>query len=487
MFFGSVDYIFLFLPVVLLSYFFLNYKGKFKLSRICLAIANLIFYSINDIKHVTVLLFLILVNFFIAKIISKIQKNEVKIKRMNIKFILAGGIIFNIVLLVYFKYTNFLLSNLKKIGFLKIDIKNIISPLALSFFIFHQICYLMDSYEGVIKEQNFLDYFIFITFFPNIIMGPITHYNNVIEELKKQENLVINNKNLFLGISFFVVGLIKKVIIANNLSFWVKNGFDIAKNLNIIEAWLVSFCYTFQIYFDFSGYSDMAIGSALMFNINLPINFNSPYKASNIQDFWRRWHMTLSDFWQKYIYIPLGGSRKGNFRTYLNILIVFLVSGIWHGAGNTYIVWGLMHGFAMIINRLWRKTNVNINSKISQFITFIFINFTWIIFRSKNIKVGCKILKTIFNFKSLKTIKNGRFKDVVIGDIGGRPKTLFSYLLISLFICKFLKNSNKIIDNIDFKNKFEAVVSACIMSALFLITILFIITKPYHGYIYANF
>lgn len=360
-------------------------------------------------------------------------------------------------------------------------------PLAISFFTFHQILYLIDNYNNVIKEQNFLDYLIFITFFPSMIMGPITHYNDIIDNIKTNKCSSINDRNLFFGISFFIIGLMKKVIIANSLSFWVINGFDVAKNLNIFETWLLSLCYTFQIYFDFSGYSDMATGSALMFNVKLPVNFNSPYKSTNIQEFWHRWHMTLSNFWQSYIYIPLGGSRKGEIRTILNILIVFLVSGIWHGAGSTYIVWGLTHGVAMTFCRIWKKSNIKINKFFGNMITFIFINITWIFFRSDKLKKALKIIETMFNFRSIKKTKKSKNLKEFLTGIGGKPEKLILYLLSSLIICKFLKNSNEIIYRIEFKNKITAFTFGFIMSALFITTVLIMISKPYHEFIYSNF
>jgi len=306
------------------------------------------------------------------------------------------GIITNLSLLGYFKYADFFIDNINTLTQSNIPLLSLALPLAISFFTFQQIAYLIDSYRGETKEYDFLNYALFVTFFPQLIAGPIVHHREMMPQFFSKWNLVKQYKNIALGMFVFAIGFFKKVVIADTFSVWATNGFDKAETLNFIEGWATSFSYTFQLYFDFSGYTDMAIGIALFFNIKLPNNFNSPYKALSIQDFWRRWHITLSNFLRDYIYIPLGGNRKGEFRTYSNLMITFLLGGLWHGAGWTFIFWGFLHGGALVIHRLWRKLNIKMNTLLAWFVTFNFINFTWVFFRAKEWDDALKVLKGMF-------------------------------------------------------------------------------------------
>ena len=230
-------------------------------------------------------------------------------------------------MLGFFKYSDFFIENFNLFSGNNIELLELLLPLAISFFTFQQIAYLVDSYRNETKEYNFLDYALFVTFFPQLISGPIVNHKEMMPQFLNNTNMIINYKNIAMGLFIFSIGLFKKVVIADTFSVWATTGFDMATTLNFFEAWGTSLSYTFQLYFDFSGYVDMAIGSALLFNIKLPINFNSPYKAINIQDFWRRWHITLSRFLKNYIYIPLGGNKRGNFRTYNNLMITFILAG----------------------------------------------------------------------------------------------------------------------------------------------------------------
>jgi len=220
-------------------------------------------------------------------------------------------------------------------------------------------------------------------------------------QFKSLKNKFINYKNIALGLFIFSIGLFKKVVIADTFALWANAGFDEASTLNLLEAWATSLSYTFQLYFDFSGYTDMAIGLALLFNINLPINFNSPYKALSIQDFWRRWHITLSRFLRDYIYIPLGGNKRGNYRTYSNLMATFLIGGLWHGAGWTFIFWGFLHGFALMIHRVWQSFGFKMYSWLAWFITFNFINITWIFFRATTWDDAIKVLSSMFSLSNV--------------------------------------------------------------------------------------
>jgi len=306
------------------------------------------------------------------------------------------GVVSNIVLLGYFKYSDFFIMNTNRAFGSEIPLLHLALPLAISFYTFQQIAYLVDSYRKETKEYDFLNYAVFVTFFPQLIAGPIVHHAEMMPQFARLKNKVKNYHNIALGLFIFSIGLFKKVVIADTFAVWATKGFDVAQTLNMIEAWVTSLSYTFQLYFDFSGYADMAIGIALLFNIKIPMNFFSPYKATSIQDFWRRWHMTLSRFLKDYIYIPLGGNRKGEVRTYTNLFATFVLGGIWHGAGWTFVLWGILHGLALVVHRLWKKVGIKIPVILAWFITFNFINITWVFFRATNFESAIKVLKGMF-------------------------------------------------------------------------------------------
>ncbi|MFY9070907.1 MBOAT family protein, partial [Aliarcobacter butzleri] len=269
-----------------------------------------------------------------------------------------------------------------------------------------------------------------------------------------------NYRNIALGLFIFSIGLFKKVVIADTFAVWANAGFDTATTLNLIEAWATSLSYTFQLYFDFSGYTDMAIGISLMFNIKLPINFNSPYKALSIQDFWRRWHMTLSRFLRDYLYIPLGGNRKGNIRTYVNLITTFLLGGLWHGAGWTFIIWGLLHGIALAIHRFWQSLGFRMNKILAWFITFNFINITWIFFRAKDFESAMKVLGSMFSFDNvvlpnLEFINNFKLmlREIFIS-IGDDPVEIISWNVLAFILVLVSKNSMSYFNG-DFKANYK--------------------------------
>tara|TARA_B100000989_G_C19503712_1_gene455476 strand:- start:236 stop:1690 length:1455 start_codon:yes stop_codon:yes gene_type:complete len=387
MLFNSYEFILFFLPVCLFFYYYLLNKKFYKLSKVHLVCSSLFFYSWWNIHYLPLLLISILFNFYINHQITKKNLNHFQRKR-----ILIFAIIVNISLLAYFKYSDFFIANINLIFGLQLPLLDLVLPLAISFFTFQQIAYLIDSYSTERKENNFLNYTTFVTFFPQLIAGPIVYYKEMMPQFKNLKKTKKSNY-IALGLFLFSIGLFKKVIIADTFALWATSGFDKSSILTFFEAWATSLSYTFQLYFDFSGYTDMAIGLALLFNINLPANFNSPYKATNIQDFWQRWHITLSRFLKDHIYIPLGGNRYGNYKTINNILITFTIGGIWHGAGWTFIFWGLLHGLALVVNRIWKSLGMILPIWLSWFLTFNFVNVAWIFFRSNNWEDAIKVLK----------------------------------------------------------------------------------------------
>ena len=338
-------------------------------------------------------------NYIIGRSLNKSCKNESK--NFSKKMILTFGIIFNLSLIGYFKYTDFLIENFNLAFNSNVELLQLVLPLAISFFTFQQIAYLVDSYRQETKEYSFLNYALFVTFFPQLIAGPIVHHKEMMPQFADISNNVKNYRNIAMGLFIFSIGLFKKVVIADTFAIWAIQGFDVATTLNLFEAWATSLSYTFQLYFDFSGYTDMAIGLALLFNIRLPINFNSPYKATNIQDFWKRWHITLSRFLRDYVYIPLGGNRKGEFRTYNNLIATFVIGGIWHGAGWTFVFWGFLHGLALLVQKFWSKLGFKLWTWLAWIITFNFVNIAWVFFRAKEWDDAIKVLDSMFSLENI--------------------------------------------------------------------------------------
>ena len=399
MLFNSYEFIFVFLPITFFIYFYLNHKRLTEASKGFLVCSSLFFYSWWNVAYLPIILTSMVFNFAIGRSLNKACKN--KSKEFSRKSILIFGIVFNLSLLGYFKYTDFLIENFNLAFNSNAELLHLALPLAISFFTFQQIAYLVDSYRQETKEYDFLNYALFVTFFPQLIAGPIVHHKEMMPQFANVRNKTKNYRNISIGLFIFSIGLFKKVIIADTFAIWATQGFDVATTLNLFEAWATSLSYTFQLYFDFSGYTDMAIGLALLFNIRLPLNFNSPYKANNIQDFWRRWHMTLSRFLKNYVYIPLGGSRKGEFKTYNNLMATFLIGGLWHGAGWTFLFWGFLHGLALIVQRFWSKLGFKLWSWVAWLITFNFVNIAWIFFRAKEWDDAVKVLSSMFSLDNI--------------------------------------------------------------------------------------
>ena len=391
MLFNSYEFIFFFLPIVFFGYFYLTSRRLIVPSKVWLVGASLFFYSYWHVAYLALILLSMLVNFAVGNSLS--LQNESRKKTLSKKSLLIIGILFNLGLLGYFKYVDFFLENVNLLLDSSLPLPNVVLPLAISFFTFQQISYLVDSFRQETKEYDFLNYALFVTFFPQLIAGPIVHHKEMMPQFATSWNLVKKYRNIALGLFIFSIGLFKKVVIADTFAKWATQGFDHMTALNLLEAWATSLSYTFQLYFDFSGYTDMAIGIALLFNIRLPINFNSPYKARNIQDFWRRWHITLSRFLRDYVYVPLGGNRSGRYRTYANLFATFLIGGLWHGASWMFVIWGALHGAAMVTHRLWKSLGFRMWGWLAWLTTFMFINITWVFFRAADMADAMKVLK----------------------------------------------------------------------------------------------
>lgn len=392
MLFNSYIFILFFLPFTLLGYYGLNYLKLYRLSNLFLIGMSLCFYGYFEHRYLLIICGSILVNYLLSRGILYWEK-----KRRISRLLMILGIGINVVVIFYFKYYDFFLENINAVFGKSFALKNILLPLGISFFTFQQISYLVDSYRGETKEYRLDEYALFVSFFPQLIAGPIVLHGEMIPQFKNPENRRLIPQNFAKGMYLFALGLFKKVIIADTFGKAVALGFGDIEALSSMEAWIVSLSYTFQIYFDFSGYCDMAIGIGYLFNVELPANFNSPYKADSITEFWGRWHMSLTRFLRTYIYIPLGGNRKGMARTCLNVMIVYLVSGIWHGANWTFILWGLLHGGLCCLNRLFTKSWEKLGVITRWFMTFMAINILWVLFRAEDIASAGLFLKEMFS------------------------------------------------------------------------------------------
>ncbi|MEA1880457.1 MAG: MBOAT family protein [Campylobacterota bacterium] len=488
MLFNSYEFIFIFLPLSFFIYFFLLQKRLLLGAKSFLVFASLFFYAWWNISYLPIILASMLFNYVVGNSLNGNFTHQ-KVSKRNL---LGIGIISNLLLLGYFKYSDFLIENFNVAFDTSHSLLHLMLPLAISFFTFQQIAYLVDSYRQETKEYDFINYALFVTFFPQLIAGPIVHHKEMMPQFASRWNMVKKYKNIALGIFIFSIGLFKKVVIADTFALWATTGFDHTSVLGFYEAWATSLSYTFQLYFDFSGYTDMAIGAALLFNIKLPINFFSPYKALTIQDFWRRWHITLSRFLKDYIYIPLGGNRKGNIRTYTNLITTFILGGLWHGAGWTFLFWGLLHGLALAIHRFWKNLGFKMPTILAWFITFQFINVAWVFFRAKEWEDAIKVLKGMTDIESLKALTPFKHIDTE------RVLTLSTFvefnilyyttslLVLGFVISIFLPNTHQL------RKKFQHKKEASLLDVLFigvLLGLALIVTVASTGseFLYFNF
>jgi alginate O-acetyltransferase complex protein AlgI len=319
--------------------------------------------------------------------------------------LLVFGIGVNLAVIAFYKYAGFLAYNVEALTDVQIGLGHIVLPLGISFFIFQKIAYLADAHGGRVHSRGFTSYALFVTFFPQLIAGPIVHHSEVIPQFEKASTYRLDLNNLALGLTVFSVGLFKKVVLADGIATYATPVFAAAQggyDPTLFEAWGGALAYTFQLYFDFSGYSDMAVGLGLMFNIRLPINFASPYKAVNIVDFWRRWHITLSRFLRDYLYIPLGGSRRGPKSRYVNLMLTMLLGGLWHGAGWTFVIWGGLHGVYLVVNHLWHGIRRRLGHDLqrstwlgrltARTLTFLAVVVAWVFFRAESFDAAGRVL-----------------------------------------------------------------------------------------------
>jgi alginate O-acetyltransferase complex protein AlgI len=407
MLFNSFQFLLVFLPVTLAGYFLLGRKHH-QTALAWLGLASLAFYAWWDPANLPILLVTILWNYLFG---TRIHSAANPRTRSALLFLGVAG---NLLALGFYKYAAFLTSALNDALSLGLPVPSIILPLGISFFTFTQIAFLVDAYARKVSDvRKPISYVLFVSYFPHLIAGPIIHHKDVMTQFEQRRVSRFSWKYISIGFTIFTIGLMKKVLLADPISGSANAAFEISKTslLTFTEAWFAALAYTMQLYFDFSGYSDMAVGLSLMLGIWLPFNFNSPYKSCNIIDFWRRWHITLSRFLRDYLYIPLGGNRKGKYRKYINLLLTMALGGLWHGANWTFLLWGTIHGLLLTINHAFRyflkRRKIVLKHPLWRFafwgITFICIIFAWVLFRAESLDQALRIWYAMLQFHQLFT------------------------------------------------------------------------------------
>lgn len=442
MLFNSYSFIFLYLPLVLGVFFGLA-RWRHSAAAAWLALASLFFYGYWNPAFVALLMASIVGNYVFGLCLAHLQEPA---QARRSKQVLVVAITANLLLLGYYKYMGFFLSVVGPVvGFDRV-MAQIVLPLGISFFTFTQIAFLVDTWRREVKQCNFVHYVLFVTYFPHLIAGPVLHHRDIMPQFANPLTYRVQWANVSTGLLLFTLGLVKKVLWADELAPFASGIFDgisagaaLGKLPTTYEAWAGALAYTLQIYFDFSGYTDMALGIALMFNIRLPINFNAPYQATSIIEFWRRWHITLSTFLRDYLYIPLGGSRRGPARRYVNLAVTMVLGGLWHGAGWTFLVWGALHGAYLIINHGWQAlmrqpamrplascTPRWLGRLAGGLLTFVAVVTAWVVFRASDMTQALVVIKAMFGVAaqpmSLHAVTHGQL--LVLADMSGRSLVL---------------------------------------------------------------
>ena len=467
MLFSSAIFLFFFLPLVLLVY----YISPKRLRNLILLVVSLAFYTFGEKELVLLIIASTLIDYSAGIIIEKGHK----------RFGLTLSILANLSFLIYFKYTNFLFENYYSIiELVGIESRNydsiplIVLPLGISFFTFQTMSYTIDVYREKVKaNRNFVEFAMFVTLFPQLIAGPIVRYKDIQEQLKER---VFSSQQFSEGVERFIIGLAKKMIIANNLAFIADGIFDLpTSNLSTLATWIGVIAYSFQIYFDFSGYSDMAIGLGKMFGFDFLENFNFPYISKSIRDFWRRWHISLSTWFRDYLYISLGGNRKGNMRTYFNLILVFFITGLWHGASWNFIIWGLFHGFFLLVERLgFDKVLTKVYRPIAHIYTLLIILILWVFFRAETLPQAFDYIKIMFSYTTSKA-------DFLSYYLTTEVSIAFVLAILASFpIYQFVINNAP-------KNRFFLFSKILFLVLIFVISIMYIAVDTYNPFIYFRF
>lgn len=423
------------------------------MATICLVIASIIFYAYYNWSYSLILISSIIINYVFHILLFRLDKSRL--------LCAISGVVFNLSVLCYFKYYNFFVDNINQIFSTGFMVRNIILPLGISFFTFQQVSFLIDTYKKSTPLYNFWNYALFVSFFPQLIAGPIVLHHEMIPQYENKEKRKVNYSSAYKGIQYFVLGLAKKVLIADTFGRAADWGYANVLELNSLSTAVLILSFSIQIYFDFSGYCDMAIGLGKLFNFDIPMNFCSPYQAHSIKEFWRKWHITLTRFFTSYLYIPLGGNRKGKLRAYINIMIIFTFSGLWHGADWSFVVWGMMHGTAVVLNGVFEKYWVKVPALLKWFGTFLFLSFLWVFFRAAHIRQALSVFKRllsggsglaremaeVFGGSGLKLMLSQLSFDDKIYDLWANIGTVLWFVAVMTIIAKAKDVQNMVADN----------------------------------------
>jgi len=461
--FNSFEFIFLFLPCFLIGFHLLKKSSNSNYSHYWLIICSLFFYSWGNLSNLPILLSSLVFNYTIAQFIGPIDtQSSLRPRNLSRKFFLVLGIVLNVLFLSYYKYFSYL-------------------PLGISFFTIMQIMYLVDCYEGMLKPNTLREHALVVSFFPTVTMGPILRVKNVLTQFRETANKGISLEQLAPSIALFSIGLFKKVVIADSFAIIANTGYGSPSTLSMIEGWITSLSYTLQIYFDFSGYSDMAIAIAMALGIKIPINFNSPYKSKSIVEFWQRWHISLTNFITTYLYTPIVRSfAKLNFhKAMLATLITMLIVGIWHGSSWGFLIFGALHGLGMVINHYWqKKIKIKLPNFLAWVLTFTYVNVAFIFFRAESIPDATTVLFSLINFESVMSLAT--FKNAL--PIGPQTLSIIFSIMMGLIAISSGKNSNQIIEKFQFSTK-ELVLT----SFLVVISLIYLNSNVSKGFIYYAF
>ncbi|SER70808.1 D-alanyl-lipoteichoic acid acyltransferase DltB, MBOAT superfamily [Gracilibacillus ureilyticus] len=458
MIFSTYLFILVFLPITFLGYRLLSHFLYTELSKVWLILASLFFYWHGSGSFVLAFIASVIFNYLIGISIIRASGPHAQLKK---KLLLTVGLTENIVLLGYYKYANFVIENVNFLMDRSYNLMDILLPLGISFFTFQLIAFLVDCYKGQTEEYSFINYLVFITFFPQLIVGPIVHHKEVVPQLEDEKRTFFNKYNMMLGIFLFSMGAAKKVVLADPLTAYGSAYFADVASYDVLASWLATFSYTLSYYFDLSGYADMAIGLGLFFNIKLPQNFKSPYKARNFRDYWQRWHITLSRFLSTYIFRSVYKKGKGSFNFYFAVMVTFFVSGFWHGAGWSFVLWGIINGVFVCMSHFMRRREWQLPFIVAWILTFAGVVGTRILFVATDTAQAVTVMKKMFDFQ--------QFASLSMTEIGYEIYTFTMYnavtiviLLVAMAIAFFGKSSNEM------KEEFKPSVKNAVIAALLL-------------------
>ena len=387
MLFNSYVFLLAFLPLVWFFYFGFNRCKWFTAAKLSLVVGSFVFYGYQNWHLCLLLAASVAVNYLVHLLLT-----WERMRQTVRKCVMIIAVVANFGMLFYFKYLDFTIININALTGSNLALQHIALPLGISFYTFQQVSFVIDSYKRDMDRYDLVDYALFVSFFPQLVAGPIVLHSEMIPQFADKTKKKINYHNLMTGLEYLIWGLSKKVLLADTFGRVTDAGFGAIRSLNSLSAVAVMLAYTLEIYFDFSGYCDMAIGIGKLFNFEIPINFYSPYKAITISEFWKKWHITLTRFLTTYLYIPLGGNRGGKWKTCRNVMIVFTLSGLWHGANWTYVVWGMMHGLMMVLHRLFKKQADGLPKWLSWLLTFGFVNVAWLFFQADTLLQPFKLI-----------------------------------------------------------------------------------------------